>query len=72
MREAGDGPFTLDVRHLWKVFGPAEHKVVGTPNAELTRAELRARTGSTIGLRDVSFQVRRGCTQLGCVCHRNT
>ncbi len=60
MREAGDGPFTLDVRHLWKVFGPAEHKVVGTPDAELTRAELRAKNGSTIGLRDVSFQVRPG------------
>jgi glycine betaine/proline transport system ATP-binding protein len=58
--EAGAGTPTLDVRGLWKVFGPAEHQVVGTPDAALTRAELRAKTGSTIGLRDVSFQVRPG------------
>jgi glycine betaine/proline transport system ATP-binding protein len=51
---------TLSVRHLWKVFGPAEHKVIGTPDAELSRAELRSKTGSTIGLRDVSFEVMPG------------
>ena len=51
---------TLAVRGLWKVFGPAEHKLIGTPDEALTRAELRAKTGSTIGLRDVSFDVRAG------------
>jgi glycine betaine/proline transport system ATP-binding protein len=38
---------TLSVRHLWKVFGDAEHKVVGTPDAELSREELRRKTGAT-------------------------
>jgi glycine betaine/proline transport system ATP-binding protein len=51
---------TISVRHLWKVFGPAEHKVVGTPLADLPRDDLRARTGSTVGVRDVSFDVRPG------------
>ncbi|MEO5884124.1 MAG: ATP-binding cassette domain-containing protein, partial [Candidatus Limnocylindrales bacterium] len=51
---------TLVVKHLWKVFGPAEHKVVGTPDAELSRDELRRKNGSTIGLRDVSFEVSPG------------
>ena len=59
-RDAGEGTPTLDVRGLWKVFGPAEHKVIGTPDADLSRDELRRKTGSTIGLRDVSFQVWPG------------
>jgi glycine betaine/proline transport system ATP-binding protein len=58
-REDDDTP-TLAVRGLWKVFGPAEHKVVGTPDAELSRAALREKTGSTIGLRDVAFDVKAG------------
>jgi glycine betaine/proline transport system ATP-binding protein len=51
---------TLAVRNLWKVFGPAEHKVVGTPDADLPRDELRRKNGSTVGLRDVSFEVWPG------------
>ena len=51
---------TLAVRGLWKVFGPAEQKVIGTPDADLSRAALREKTGSTIGLRDVSFDVWAG------------
>ena len=59
-RADGTGRPTLAVKHLWKVFGPAEHKLIGTPDADLPRDELRAKTGSTIGLRDVSFDVWPG------------
>jgi len=59
-REAGTGRPTLAVKELWKVFGPAEQKVIGTPDADLPRDELRAKTGSTIGLREVSFDVWPG------------
>lgn len=48
----------LDVRGLWKVFGPRADRVVGTPLAELSRSELRARTGCVTAIRDVSFTVR--------------
>ena len=62
-----DGTPTLDVKNLWKVFGPAEHKVVGTPDAALSRDELRKKTGSTVGIRDVSFNVKPGevCVVMG-------
>jgi glycine betaine/proline transport system ATP-binding protein len=58
---------TLSVRNLWKIFGPAEHKVLGTPDQDLTREELRRKNGSTIGLRDVSFDVQPGevCVVMG-------
>ena len=59
-RADGTGMPTLAVKQLWKVFGPAEHKVIGTPDADLPRDELRAKTGSTIGLRDVNFDVWPG------------
>ncbi len=59
-RASGTGQPTLAVRHLWKIFGPAEHRIVGTPDETLSRDELRARTGSTVGLRDVGFDVWAG------------
>src|SRR3954452_9440426 len=53
-------PPTIAVDHLWKVFGPKADKVVGTPLADLSRAELRAGTGCLAAVRDVSFQVEPG------------
>ncbi|MBI3428540.1 MAG: glycine betaine/L-proline ABC transporter ATP-binding protein [Actinobacteria bacterium] len=50
----------ISVRHLWKVFGPNAEKIIGTPTADLSRAELRAQTGNTIAVRDVSFDVAPG------------
>ena len=51
---------TLSVRHLWKVFGPNADKIIGTPDADLSRTELRNKTGNTIAVRDVSFDVAPG------------
>ncbi len=51
---------TISVKHVWKIFGPAEHKIIGTPAADLTNAELRRTRGSTVAVRDVSFDVRAG------------
>jgi glycine betaine/proline transport system ATP-binding protein len=51
---------TISVRGLWKIFGPGEHRIIGTPDAELTPRELRQKTGSTVAVRDVSFDVRPG------------
>jgi glycine betaine/proline transport system ATP-binding protein len=51
---------TIDVANLWKVFGPRPERVVGTPLADLPRAELRSRSGCLAAVRDVSFSVRPG------------
>jgi glycine betaine/proline transport system ATP-binding protein len=50
----------LSVRHLWKAFGAKADKIIGTPDAELTRAELKEKTGVVIGVKDVSFDVAPG------------
>lgn len=50
----------IQVRNLWKVFGPNADKLIGTPDADLSRTELRAKTGNTIAVRDVSFDVAPG------------
>ncbi|MSO43455.1 MAG: ATP-binding cassette domain-containing protein [Candidatus Planktophila sp.] len=50
----------ISVKNLWKVFGSNAEKVIGTPLADLTRAELRAQSGNTIAVRDVSFDVAPG------------
>jgi len=51
---------TISVKGLWKIFGPAEHKIAGTPDADLPNAELRTKYLSTAAVRDVSFEVQSG------------
>ncbi|MEV3860281.1 betaine/proline/choline family ABC transporter ATP-binding protein [Streptomyces sp. NPDC050095] len=49
------------MRNLWKVFGPKAERVPGNAElADLDAAGLRARTGCTAAVRDVSFDVKRG------------
>jgi len=50
----------ISVRNLWKVFGNNPAKVIGSPDALLSRTDLRAKTGNTIAVRDVSFDVAPG------------
>ncbi|WFB08968.1 glycine betaine/L-proline ABC transporter ATP-binding protein [Streptomyces sp. LX-29] len=50
----------FSVRNLWKVFGPKADRIPGSPEAALSAAELRERTGCTAAVRDVSFDVRKG------------
>jgi glycine betaine/proline transport system ATP-binding protein len=49
----------LDVRNLWKIFGPKADEIVGTPLAALSRTELKERTGCLSAVRDISFMVGR-------------
>jgi len=51
---------TVSVRGLWKIFGPRADKVIGTPDADLSRADLKAKTGCVVGVKDVSFDVAPG------------
>ncbi|OII59742.1 glycine/betaine ABC transporter ATP-binding protein [Streptomyces sp. CC53] len=49
------------VRDLWKVFGPKADRIPGDRDlTALSQADLRARTGCTAAVRDVSFDVRKG------------
>jgi glycine betaine/proline transport system ATP-binding protein len=55
-----DGEPLLRAEGVWKVFGPGADKIVGTPDAELSRAELREKTGCVIAVRDVSIEIKPG------------
>ncbi|CAM5386286.1 MULTISPECIES: quaternary amine ABC transporter ATP-binding protein [Streptomyces] len=55
-----DAP-VFSVQNLWKVFGPKAERVPADPAlAALDPVELRAATGCTAAVRDVSFDVRQG------------
>lgn len=54
-----DSP-TIRVDGLWKVFGPHAERLVGSPDADLSRSELRAKTGCTVAVKDVTFEVDAG------------
>ncbi len=51
---------TLSVKNLWKVFGPKADKLIGTPDADLPRPEMLAKTGCVAAVKDVSFDVAQG------------
>ncbi len=50
----------ISVRGLWKVYGPRPERIVGSPDADLPRRELEARTGNVVAMRDISFDVAPG------------
>ncbi|MFR9796368.1 quaternary amine ABC transporter ATP-binding protein [Streptomyces sp. MS06] len=59
--DTAGSPPVFGVRNLWKVFGPKADRVPGNPEyARLSQPELRAATGCTAAVRDVSFDVHKG------------
>ena len=50
----------LSVRNLWKIFGKGSDDIIGTPDADLSRADLKEKTGCVVGVKDVSFDVAPG------------
>ncbi len=50
----------VQVEGLWKIFGARSDKIIGTPDADLARAELKEKTGCVAGVKDVSFEVAPG------------
>jgi len=50
----------ISVRSLWKVFGDNPEKIVGSVDANLSKSDLRAKTGNTAAVKDVSFDVAPG------------
>src|SRR5436305_4301076 len=50
----------IHARGVWKIFGRHAEKVIGTPDADLPRSELRAKHGCVAAVRDVSFDVWPG------------
>jgi glycine betaine/proline transport system ATP-binding protein len=42
---------------VWKIFGRRADRVIGTPDANLSRAELQAKHDCVAAVRDVSFEV---------------
>ena len=45
---------------VWKVFGPHAERIIGSPDADLPRGELREKTGCVAAVRDVSLEVWPG------------
>ena len=50
----------ISAKNVWKVFGPKADRIVGSPDADLSRTELRAKTGCVAAVRDVSIDVWPG------------
>ena len=44
----------ISVRGLWKVYGHKAERIVGSPEADLPRRELEAKTGCVVAMRDIT------------------
>src|SRR5215208_5444251 len=55
-----NGEPLLRAEGVWKLFGSKADKVIGTPDADLPRAELREKTGCVAAVRDVTIDVWPG------------
>jgi glycine betaine/proline transport system ATP-binding protein len=53
-------PPVIRAEGVWKVFGPNPEKLVGSPDADLPRADLRAKSGHVVAVKDVSLDVWPG------------
>jgi glycine betaine/proline transport system ATP-binding protein len=53
-------PPLIRAEGVWKIFGRHADRVLGTPDADLPRAELRAKHGCVAAVRDVTFDVWPG------------
>src|SRR5881394_3686903 len=54
------GPPLIRAQGVWKIFGRHADRVIGTPDADLPRSELRAKHQCVAAVRDVSFEVWTG------------
>ncbi|MCA9931870.1 MAG: glycine betaine/L-proline ABC transporter ATP-binding protein [Anaerolineales bacterium] len=50
----------VQLKHIWKIFGPNPHHVFKTMDPAASRRTIRQETGHMIGVRDVSFDVAEG------------
>src|SRR2546421_10314551 len=54
------GPPLIRAEQVWKIFGRHADRVLGTPDVDLPRGELREKHGCVAAVRDVSFDVWPG------------
>src|ERR671916_2362000 len=52
-----NGEPLLRAEGVWKLFGPGADKIIGTPDADLPRAELREKRGVVAAVKDITLDV---------------
>ena len=50
----------ISCRNIWKIFGPHPERTLATIDPKMSRAEVQARTGHVVAVRDVSFDIKKG------------
>jgi len=57
---APNGEVCVEVRELWKVFGPNAEQLLRSKARSATKESILEETGCVVALRDLSFDVQRG------------
>src|SRR5690606_33262113 len=57
VRQAMADPIGIEIRNLYKIFGPTPAAYVDAVRAGMTKAELQANHGHVLGLRDINISI---------------
>jgi glycine betaine/proline transport system ATP-binding protein len=57
---SGNTETCLEVRSLWKIFGPKAEDLLDSDMPLSSKAETLEKTGCVLAVRDISFAVKRG------------
>ena len=49
-------------KNIWKIFGTYPQRILENLDYSLSRAEVQAQTGHVIGVKNVSFEIKKGET----------
>ena len=55
-----NGDVCVEVKGLWKIFGPNADNILSSENRTATRETILKETGCVVAVRDVSFNVKQG------------
>src|SRR5690348_3025425 len=54
----------IQIRQLYKLFGPKAHAHIEAMRQDMSKAELNARFGVVLGLRNINLDIPAGCIQV--------
>ncbi|UCG54586.1 MAG: glycine betaine/L-proline ABC transporter ATP-binding protein [Dehalococcoidia bacterium] len=55
-----NGEVCVEVKGLWKIFGPNADSILSSENRTATREAILKETGCVVAVRDVSFEIKQG------------
>lgn len=64
MVDRKSGSFDIQIKNLYKIFGPRANDYVSRVQQGMTKTELNQKHGHVLGLNDINITMPAGCIQV--------